>query len=89
MLPWIRTFTGRIAGLSCSNKNITATFYDDLETMAEYTFSMKDVFSTCISRNTLDEAPMAYKSIDEIIEFIGPTAEITERIKPVFNFKAP
>ena len=57
--------------------------------MAEYTFSMKDVFSTCISRNTLDEAPMAYKSIDEIIEFIGPTAEITERIKPVFNFKAP
>jgi len=33
MLPWIRTFTGRIAGLSCSNKNITATFYDDLETM--------------------------------------------------------
>ncbi len=35
-----------------------------------------------------DESPMAYKSMDEIIENIAPTAEIIEHIRPVYNFKA-
>ena len=49
---------------------------------------MEGIFTTCVGRATLDEAPMAYKNIDEIIEQIEPTAEIIERIKPVYNFKA-
>ena len=46
------------------------------------------IYSTCITTATLDESPMAYKPIDEIIEHIQPTAEIVKRIKPLYNFKA-
>ena len=54
----------------------------------EYRNEMEGIFTTCVGTATLDEAPMAYKNIDEIIEQIEPTAEIIERIKPVYNFKA-
>ena len=57
-------------------------------TMKDYKNSMKGVHSTCISTGTLDEAPMAYKSGDEIKELILPTAEIIDHLKPVYNFKA-
>lgn len=57
-------------------------------TMEEYEQQMSGIYSTCINSATLDEAPMAYKNIDEIIENIEPTAEIIARIKPVYNFKA-
>ena len=49
---------------------------------------MEGIYTTCVDRTTLDEAPMAYKGIDEIISHIGPTVEIMERIIPVYNFKA-
>ena len=57
-------------------------------TMAEYHKQMQGIYSTCISTDTLDESPMAYKSIDEIVENIAPTAEIVCRITPIYNFKA-
>ena len=60
----------------------------DTLTMEEYTAEMKDVYSTCVTTATLDESPMAYKPLEEIVEQIGPTAEILERIRPVYNFKA-
>ena len=56
--------------------------------MAEYEREMAGIYSTCIAPDTLDESPMAYKNIDEIIENIEPTAEIIRRIKPIYNFKA-
>jgi len=56
--------------------------------MDEYETEMNGIFTTSVSRLTLDEAPMAYKSIDEIISHIGPTADIVERVRPVYNFKA-
>ena len=49
---------------------------------------MAGVYSTCIVLDTLDESPMAYKRIDEIVLNIEPTAEIVCRIKPIYNFKA-
>lgn len=49
---------------------------------------MAGIFTTCVSPATLDESPMAYKSMDELIAQIGPTAQIVERIRPVYNFKA-
>lgn len=64
-----------------------STAFESL-TMAEYEEQMKGVYSTCISPNTLDESPMAYKSMSEIVENIKPTAEIVCRIKPIYNFKA-
>jgi RNA-splicing ligase RtcB len=49
---------------------------------------MNGIFTTSVSRDTLDEAPMAYKSIDDILGHISPTAEVVERLRPVYNFKA-
>lgn len=56
--------------------------------MEEYESQMAGIYSTCISHSTLDESPMAYKSLSEIVENVEPTAEIIRRIKPVYNFKA-
>ena len=56
--------------------------------LEEYRKEMEGIYTTCVDRTTLDEAPMAYKSIDEIISHIGPTVDILERIRPVYNFKA-
>lgn len=56
--------------------------------MEEYRKEMEGIYTTCVARDTLDEAPMAYKSIEEILSHIGPTAEVLERILPVYNFKA-
>ena len=56
--------------------------------MDEYRREMEGIYTTCVDRTTLDEAPMAYKGMDEIISQIGPTAQIVERILPVYNFKA-
>ncbi len=57
-------------------------------TMAEYEKEMQGIFSTCIIPDTLDESPMAYKDMHEIVTHIEPTAEILCRIRPVYNFKA-
>lgn len=57
-------------------------------TMEEYKAEMAGIYSTCVNENTLDESPMAYKSMDEIVENIQPTAEIVCKIKPIYNFKA-
>jgi len=54
----------------------------------EFKEQMKDVYSTSVLVETLDEAPNAYKPMDEIIEAIGETVEIVDIIKPIYNFKA-
>ena len=56
--------------------------------LEKYRSEMSGIFSTCVSEATLDEAPMAYKSMDDIMRQITPTADILKRIKPVYNFKA-
>jgi RNA-splicing ligase RtcB len=56
--------------------------------MDEYRAEMEGVYTTCVVKDTLDEAPMAYKSMNEIVRQIEPTAEIIDRIKPIYNFKA-
>ncbi|MDR2489301.1 MAG: RtcB family protein, partial [Desulfovibrio sp.] len=56
--------------------------------MEEYAAGMSGIFTTSVSRKTLDESPMAYKNIDEILSHIGPTADVIERLLPVYNFKA-
>lgn len=56
--------------------------------LEEYRKEMAGIYTTCVDRATLDEAPMAYKGIDEIVSNIGPTVDIAERIIPVYNFKA-
>jgi len=50
--------------------------------------TMKGIYSTSVGQSTLDEAPQAYKSIDEIMQAITDTVEIQEIIKPIYNFKS-
>ena len=57
----------------------------DLE---DYKASMKGIYSTSVNSQTLDEAPMVYKPMDEIINNIGDTVEIEKITKPIYNFKA-
>ena len=59
-------------------------------TVEEYAKTMEEagIYSTCIDWSTLDECPMAYKGMEDIINNIGPTADIMRILKPVYNFKA-
>jgi len=57
-------------------------------TLSQYKKEMKGIYSTSVSRDTLDESPMAYKPMEAIISQIGDTVTLTERIIPVYNFKA-
>ena len=56
--------------------------------MEEYRREMAGIYTTSVAQDTLDESPMAYKPLEEIVQQIGPTAEIVSRIVPVYNFKA-
>ena len=56
--------------------------------MEEFKAEMSGVYSTTVTKETLDEAPMAYKTMDDIVANIGPTADILNVIKPIYNFKA-
>lgn len=57
-------------------------------TVSEYKKQMKGIYTTSVNSDTLDECPMAYKSMNDIIDNIGETAEIIDVIKPIYNFKA-
>ena len=71
------------AGRLMSRKEAKNTF-----SMKEYKDSMDGIYSSCVNKGTLDESPMAYKPIDEIIANIEPTAEVISHIRPIYNFKA-
>lgn len=57
-------------------------------TMDEFRKEMTGIYSTSINANTLDESPMAYKTIGDIVDNVEPTVEIVKRIIPIYNFKA-
>lgn len=54
----------------------------------EYKESMKDIYTTSVNENTIDEAPFVYKPMQEIIDNISDTVDIIKIIKPIYNFKA-
>lgn len=56
--------------------------------MDAYREAMKGIYTTSVSEWTLDEAPMAYKSIDDIIDVIAESVDVIDMMKPVYNFKA-
>lgn len=60
----------------------------EVVSMDEFRESMDGIFTTSVSTDTIDEAPMVYKPMDEIIENVKDTIDILEIIKPVYNFKA-
>lgn len=56
--------------------------------LADFKNSMKDIYTTSVNKDTIDEAPMVYKPIEEIVECIKATVDIEKIIKPIYNFKA-
>ncbi len=57
-------------------------------TLEQYKKEMKGIYSTCITEKTLDEAPMAYKKLEDIINAVQQTVDVVEVMKPMYNFKA-
>lgn len=57
-------------------------------TVSEYKKQMQGIYTTSVNSGTLDECPMAYKSINDILDNITPTADVIDIIKPIYNFKA-
>ncbi len=49
---------------------------------------MKGIYTTSVNKKTLDEAPMAYKSLEDIIDVIRESVDIIDIMKPIYNFKA-
>ena len=56
--------------------------------LAAYKAAMEGIYTTSVNESTLDEAPMAYKSLDDIIDVIRDSVDIIDIMKPVYNFKA-
>lgn len=56
--------------------------------MEEYKNTMAGIYTTSVNENTLDEAPMAYKSLEDIIDVIRESVDVIEVMKPIYNFKA-
>lgn len=70
---------GRIMSRSQAKKELS---------MEIYKTEMNGIYSSSVCEETIDEAPMAYKSMEEIIQLIQPTVDVVNIIKPVYNFKA-
>jgi RNA-splicing ligase RtcB len=60
----------------------------ELFTVEEYQSQMQGIYTTTANQSTIDESPMAYKPMKEIVDLISPTVEIERIIKPIYNFKA-
>ena len=60
----------------------------DVLNMEEFKETMNGIYTTSVNEGTIDESPMAYKPMEEIIDYIKDTVEITKIIKPIYNFKA-
>ena len=71
------------AGRRFSRKDAENNF-----TLSEFKKQMEGIFTTSVSRDTLDECPMAYKPMEEILQNIGETVRIERIIRPIYNFKA-
>lgn len=57
-------------------------------TVSEFKKQMDGIYTTSVNKDTLDECPMAYKGMDDILDNIGDTVEVVQVIKPIYNFKA-
>lgn len=60
----------------------------DYHTVAEFKKEMNGIHSVCISSDTLDEAPFAYRKMEDILEVINDTVRVDEIIRPIYNYKA-
>ena len=70
---------GRLMSRSAARENLS---------MDEFRATMAGVYTTAVNENTLDEAPMAYKALSDILGVIEDSVDVIEVLKPIYNFKA-
>ena len=70
---------GRIMSRTAAKENLS---------MEDYKKSMENVYTTSVREGTLDEAPMAYKRLEDILDVIQDSVDIIDIMKPIYNFKA-
>ena len=70
---------GRLLSRNQAKENIS---------LEDFEKSMEGIYTSCVSYDTLDESPMAYKSIESVLPWVKETAEVVEIIKPIYNYKA-
>ena len=70
---------GRLMSRAAAKRNLT---------MSEFKEQMEGIFTTSVNEATIDESPMAYKSMKDIVNNISDTVKIIKTIKPIYNFKA-
>jgi len=70
---------GRLMSRSAAKQSFTLTQFEK---------AMEGIYSSTVNKNTLDEAPFAYKPMDEIVANIGDTAEVLKTVRPLYNFKS-
>ena len=71
------------AGRLFSRRDVKSNF-----TVSQYKKEMEGIHCTCINKDTLDEAPFAYRKLDDIIDKISDTVKVDKIIKPIYNYKA-
>jgi RNA-splicing ligase RtcB len=71
-----------------SGRKLSRTQAKEGLSVDEYRKRMKGIWSSCIGSNTVDESPMAYKPVDDVMEFLEDTVDVKHRLKPAYNFKA-
>lgn len=71
------------SGRTMKREDVKSSF-----TVSRFKSEMKGIYSSCIGRDTLDEAPFAYRSVEDMLDVIGDTVRVNSVIKPVYNFKA-
>ena len=70
---------GRLLSRNQAKENIS---------LEDFEKSMEGIYTSCVSKETLDESPMAYKPIESVLPWIKETAEVVDIIKPLWNYKA-
>ena len=70
---------GRVMSRKAAHANLS---------MEEYQTAMEGIYTTSVNETTLDEAPMAYKRLEDIIDAIRDSVDVIDIIRPVYNFKA-
>ena len=83
---------GKINTAICYARVVEDEAIEQIRRMCDYPMTegsrIRIIYTTSINENTLDEAPMAYKSLEDIIDVIRESVDVIDVMKPIYNFKA-
>ena len=77
-----------MAGVAAAASALAALGTAAVKVGSDFEAQMQGIYTTSVTARTLDESPMAYKGMDAILKHIGPTVDVADIFKPLYNFKA-